>query len=267
MLVSMPANPQGGPARAATSGNPFNGDEQAIGEGHQIYNRSCTMCHGHDAAAGDRAPALAAARRYLRNSDGELFDAIRMGIPGTQMPPTGLSETDAWKVTAYIRSLRATAIDAPAKGDTANGEQIFWGKGNCGACHMLRGKGGLMGPDLTNLAAQRKLSSIRDALTKSKPTPSPGYQPVRIVTASGEVVSGVLKNEHNFSLQVLGSDNALHLFARDELREVNYEAKSLMPADYGQRLAPNELEDLLAFLSRQGSRGAARPRGRRDVDQ
>src|SRR5262249_45195305 len=74
------SNPPG-----AGAANPFAGDEQAIAEGHVIYNRSCTMCHGHDGAAGDRAPALAATRRYMRNSDRELFDAVRNGIPGTQM--------------------------------------------------------------------------------------------------------------------------------------------------------------------------------------
>jgi len=194
----------------------------------------------------------------MRNSDHELFDAIRNGIPGTQMPSSGLSETDAWKIAAYIGSLRATAIDTPAKGDTAHGEQIFWGKGGCGGCHMLRGKGGLTGPDLSNVAGQRKLSAIRDALTKAKSMPSPGYQSVRIVTGDGHTISGVLKNEHNFSLQVLGSDNTLRVFARDELREVIYDPNPLMPSDYDQRLTRNEFEDLLAFLSWPASHQARR---------
>jgi putative heme-binding domain-containing protein len=248
--------------------NPFRGNEQAIAEGHVIYNRSCTTCHGHDGAAGDRAPALAATRRYMRNSDQELFDAVRNGIPDTQMPASGLSETDAWKVAVYIRSLRATAIDTPAKGDTAHGEQIFWGKGGCGSCHVVDGKGALMGPDLSHVASQRKLSAIREALTKTKPLPSPGYQRVRIVTGAGETISGILKNEHNFSLQVLGSDNTLHVFVRDELREVTYEPDPLMPGDYDQRLTPNEFEDLLAFLSRLGSRQTRpAPRARGDLAQ
>ena len=69
-------------------------------------------------------------------------------------------------MAAYIRGLRGTAIDAPAAGDAALGEQIFWGKGECGNCHVVKGKGGLVGPDLTNLAGTRKTASIVDALTK-----------------------------------------------------------------------------------------------------
>src|SRR5215469_1245956 len=66
---------QNNPARLAS--NPFSGSNEAAAEGRDIFNRICTECHGHDGAGGDRAPALAAnARRYLRTTDNELFDAI-----------------------------------------------------------------------------------------------------------------------------------------------------------------------------------------------
>jgi len=266
LILAIPVYPQRGPARA-TPENPFRGNEDAIAEGRETFNRSCTSCHGYDGASGDRAPALAATgRRYLRNSDRELFDAIEKGVPNSLMPPSGLSETVAWKITAFITSLRATAIDAPSKGDVAHGEQVFWGKGECSGCHMLHGKGGLTGPDLSNVASQRRLSAIRSALSKDENhhvfdggahdptlTPLAIYKSVRIVTRDGKKISGILKNEDDYSLQVLGSDNALHLLARDQLREIIYEPKSLMPTDYDKRLTPDEFQDLLAFLSRLGT--------------
>jgi cytochrome c oxidase cbb3-type subunit III len=251
------------PVRGANP-NPFAGNPQAVAEGQELYNRTCTVCHGYDGTPGEQGPALGASgRRYLRTSDQEIFDAIRKGIPGTLMPGTGLAEADAWKVAAYIRSLRGTAIDAPVQGDIAHGEQIFWGKGACGDCHMVRGRGGLLGPDLSNLAGRRKLYSIRDALTKTEHrvatdggrhelslAPLNTYRAVRVVTRDGKTWSGVLMNEDSFSLQMLGSDSELHMFARDQLRQVVYEPKSLMPTDYDKRLTPEEFQDLLAFLSR-----------------
>src|SRR6266481_6874725 len=105
-------------AAKATTRNPFSGNQQAVADGRETYNNACTACHGYEGTGGDRAPGLGASgRRYLRTSDQELFDAITKGIPGTSMPPTGLPETSAWKVAAYIVSLRGTAIDAPAPGD------------------------------------------------------------------------------------------------------------------------------------------------------
>jgi len=267
LLASVAVQAQDRQARAASPNpNPFAGNPQAVTEGQELYNRTCTGCHGYDGTPGEQGPALGASgRRYLRISDQEIFDAIRKGIAGTMMPGTGLAETDAWKVAAYIRSLRGTAIDAPAQGNVAHGEQIFWGKGACGDCHMIRGRGGLLGPDLTNLAGRRKLYSIRDALTKTEHrvatdggrhelslAPLNTYQAIRVVMRDGKTLSGVLMNEDSFSLQMLGSDNELHMFARDELRQVVYEPKSLMPTDYDKRLTPEEFQDLLAFLSRLG---------------
>jgi len=264
------------PAQTGARRNPFAGNDQAIAAGRQIYNNVCTACHGYDGAAGERAPGLGVSgRRYLRTSDQELFDAVENGIPGTSMPAMGLAENDAWKVTAYIRSLRGTALDAPAPGDVAKGEQVYWGKGRCADCHMLRGKGGLLGPDLSNLAAIRKLNDIKDALTKPDHRvttdggrhevslePLTSYQPVRVVTRDGSIISGILKNEDPFSLQMLGADNELHFFSRTELREVVYDRRSPMPTDYDKRLTAEEFQDLIAFLSRQsfGPRPAARGR-------
>jgi cytochrome c oxidase cbb3-type subunit 3 len=269
LLGSTAVRAQERPGRgpSAANPNPFAGKAEGIAEGKELYDRTCTGCHGYDGTPGEQGPALGASgRRYLRNSDQEIFDAIRKGIPGTLMPPNGLSETDAWKVTAYIRSLRGTAIDAPTEGDVAHGEQIFWGKGGCGECHMIRGRGGLLGPDLSNLAGRRKLYSIRDALTKTEHrvatdggrhdlnlAPMTTYQAVRVVTKDGKTLSGVLMNEDNFSVQMLGSDNDLHLFARDELRQVDYQPQSLMPTDWDKRLTPQEFQDLLAFLTRLAS--------------
>jgi putative heme-binding domain-containing protein len=267
LMAALPGSAQQSSRAGAAPANPFSGDEQAVAEGREIYNNSCTACHGPEGITGELGPALAApGRRYGRRTGGEIFDAIKRGIPGTTMPPSTLSDSDAWKVTTYILGLRGTAIDAPARGNVARGEQIFLGKGECGSCHMLKGKGGLIGPDLSDLANRRKLSSIRDALTKenhrvagdggrhdSGLEPLTTYQVVRVVTRDGKTIKGVLKNEDSFSLQMLGTDNALHLFARDELREIVYEPDSLMPSDYDKRLPPEEFQDLLAFLSRQGT--------------
>lgn len=158
----------------------------------------------------------------------------------------------------------------------AHGEQIFWGKADCGACHMLRGRGGLIGPDLTNVAGTRKLTSIRDAMTKPDHrvsgdggrretvlTPLPNYRPVRVVTRDGAAVRGVIRNEDSFSLQILGTDNALHMFSREELREIRYENTSLMPSDYDKQLTKEEFQDLLAFLTRQAVAPVAAPAGPR----
>jgi cytochrome c oxidase cbb3-type subunit III len=211
------------------------------------------MCHGQDGTAGDRGPALAERRRYLRTSERDLFDAIKHGIAGTLMPASPLPDADVSKVVAYIRSLRATAIDAPVDGDVEHGRQVFSTKGRCSECHMLNGRGGLLGPDLSNIAGERSVRLIRESLTMARPHMPAGYQPVQVSTTDGQNIRGVLKNEHNFSLQIMDTTGKLHLLAREDVRNIQYDKKSLMPSDYDKRLSADEMRDLLAFLSRQGT--------------
>jgi hypothetical protein len=46
----------------------------------------------------------------------------------------------------------------------------------------------------------------------------------------------------------------LHLLSRSDVRDIQYEKQSLMPANYDKTLNETELRDLMAFLSRQGQR-------------
>lgn len=230
--------------------NPLGSSPEVALAGRTLYNQNCTNCHGLDATAGDRAPALAAQRSYNRTSDQDLFDAVTKGIPGTGMPAMGLSSDDSWRIVAYIRSLRASAADFPPDGDVAQGEAIYNGKGECGTCHTIAGKGGLIGPDLTNLGSRSTVRRIREALTETKPHPPAGYRPVTVHLKDGSTVRGVLKNENNFSFQILGTDDRLHLLSSGEIERMERDAESLMPSDYDKRLNAEEFTNLIAYLSR-----------------
>lgn len=255
--------------------NPFQGTPEAVHEGESLYARHCTGCHGPNGSAGEIGPAIVSGERAdFGGNDAQVFNTIRNGIAGTPMGPQKLPEEEIWKITEYIHSLRGTAIDNPLPGDTAHGEQIFWGKGQCGTCHMLGGKGGLTAPDLNNVAGTRKTSTIVDALTKEQHheydsggahlkslPPMDSYLPVHVTTADGKVTDGVLLNQDGYSLQMIGNDQRLHSFDRAKLRRVDMEAKSLMPTDYDKRLSSDEFKDLLAFLTRQGTKPPAPGRG------
>jgi len=282
LLTACAALPAAAQQRAAapTMSNP---SPQTVAEGKAAYDKNCVSCHGANGTAGERAPAivLTGMTTALRSqlSESQIRGIIHDGIPDTQMPAWGgkLSDDDIGKIVAYIHALRGPALDSPWPGDPARGEQVFWGKGECGTCHMIYGRGGVVGPDLSNIAAIRKAAAISDALTKVEhkvygdggvaPSVIPPIDrnPVTVVTKAGQTIDGVMLNQDSYSVQMMGMDGKLHLLDRNDLTSVTIKPGTVMPTDYDKRLTKDEFGDLLAFLTRQGKMPAT-PTSRRGAD-
>jgi putative heme-binding domain-containing protein len=237
-------------AQVPRQANPLGNGSDVVQAGRTLFNKTCTGCHGVDAGEGSRGPALAGERRFFRLSDSAIFGVVKNGILGTSMPGMGLTDADAWRIVAFIRNLRGTASDNEVPGDVEHGMKVFKGKGGCLDCHMIRGEGGAIGPDLSSIGAQVSLTHLREELTHELPIP-PGYTPVHVVGPRGEVVDGIARNDDDFSIQILDEKNKLHLYDRSTLKALTYARHSLMPHDFDKVLTPEEFQDLLAMLSKQ----------------
>jgi putative heme-binding domain-containing protein len=226
-------------------------DPKAIEAGNRLFGESCSVCHAIDGRGGARGPDLTRGLVVNRGSDEEVAKVIRQGVPNSSMPPFALPADEIHQLVAFIRSLSTKAVQLSVPGDQDSGKLIFFGKGRCSACHMIRGQGGLLGPDLSNLGSERTLEEIRLSVISPSLREDARYRAVTVMTQKGEKITGTVRNRDNFSLQLMDAEGALHFFLSSELREVALEEKSAMPDNYEKLLGAAELQDLLAFLSRQ----------------
>jgi cytochrome c oxidase cbb3-type subunit 3 len=253
------------PPEAASDRNPFAGQPDAAMAGGKLFATSCSGCHGVNGEGG-RGPNLAEGRRIRRLPDRTLFNSIRSGVPGTDMPPTNLPDDQIWRLVAFVRDLGAPAYEGKLPGDADAGAAIFVGKGGCANCHMVRGHGGFLGPDLTDIGAERTAPQLLESILKPSARIADGYIGVKVTTLDGGEISGVARNNDDYSIQILDRQGKLHLLSKDKLREVVFRTDSPMPADYGKRLTPEEISNLIAYLGHQsvrppGDRGMSRMRG------
>ena len=164
------------------------------------------------------------------------------------------SEESIWQLVAFVRGLNAPAFESNVPGNAEAGSAVFYGKGGCTGCHMIRGRGGYVGPDLSNIGMGRSYRLLKEALLEPSARLALGFQAVSVTTGDGRKINGVAKNNTNYSIQVLDAKGELHLLEKKDLREVVFHTQSLMPGDYGKRLTAAEVENVLAFLSRQSLR-------------
>ena len=249
-LVADRARPVGQPppAQNRAANNPHLGNPQSIRSGMALFRIRCADCHGLD-ARGYRGPDLTSLLAGDM-TDERLFQTIRKGVPGTDMPAARELDTpddDLLMMIAYLRKLGTVAPPASPIGNAENGARLFTSQ--CTSCHRVAGVGGRIGPDLTRIGVARS----RAALVREIRTPSewvtPAYETVTLVTKDGQRIRGVKKNEDVFSIQIMDVRERIQGFAKSSLQDVIYEKDSLMPA-FGQgRLSDSDLSDLVGYLS------------------
>lgn len=248
----------------AQTRNPFAGDPKVARLGEFQFRSNCAFCHGLGARGGGRGPDLTRAQKRHGNSDADLFRTISEGVPGTAMPPNGatqqgvgMTDEEIWQVITYLRSVQAKSTQLP--GNAVRGRQLFFGSAACANCHMVGGKGGRLGPDLSVTGTARATSYIVESVRNPSRRLAQGiseamkefsqeYETVTVETAEGQKLRGVVLNEDSFTLQMMDISERLHLFDKNELRSVTKSRESLMPPYDEKMLSDKDLRDLIAYL-------------------
>ncbi len=224
------------------------------GPGQLTFASTCAGCHGLDGRGSDKAPNIAGNTKVQHFTDAQLADIISNGVPGTGMPPFhSLSPAQVHGVVAYLRALQGKSKARALPGNPDQGKKFFFGKAECSTCHTISGEGGFLGPDLStygsSMSAEALLKSI---LNPARIAPS-GYKPATVTARDGTRVEGVVRNEDNFSVQLQTKDGSFLFLQKSDVQTLEYSGKSLMPANYSDRLSQSELNDLISFLMTAGS--------------
>jgi cytochrome c oxidase cbb3-type subunit III len=259
-------------ALRAQEKNPFSGDAKIAKLGESQFRANCAFCHGLGARGGGRGPDLTSAQKHHGNTDGEMFHNIHDGIPGTAMPAAteggigvGMSDEEIWQVITYIRSVEKKATAAET-GNAARGNELFYGTAACGTCHMVNGKGGRLGPDLSSTGASRSVEYLTESLRSPSKRLAKGilqplkdfaqeYETATVVTSDGTKLQGVVLNEDSFTVQMLDTREQLHAFEKAKLRSYEKTRESLMPAYDAKTLPDKDVKDLIAFLLAASEKG------------
>jgi putative heme-binding domain-containing protein len=229
-----------------------------VDAGQKLFITACRVCHGEE-GIGNRGPALRG-QRFTADYVGR---AIKFGRPGTLMPKFegSLSEAEISQLGKYVASLQERSAEwAALQGNPEAGRDLFFeqtGKDSCQVCHMFKGQGSQVGPDLTTRLARRSPREIfqRIVVVPHRST-DPAYVRVAIVTRSGETFTGIKtegkENEFHFydTSSLPPTRRTLPLSEIVSMKRLNGTA---MPSDYASRFSLKQLLDLVAFLRSNGA--------------
>ena len=225
------------------------------------FEQLCSGCHGKGGVGGDRAPALVDNRELRSRSEEQIADIIKNGTGGG-MPAFSLPAGDLHSLASWLHEQNASAFDARPAGDPHAGEIVFFGAAQCSTCHMVRGRGSVNGPDLSDIGRKSTVREIE--LVLQNPTsqlgahtttacpgwafcPDEAWAVVNVSLHDGSTLRGFARHEGEHDVLLQTFDAKLHFLT--DYASVSREKQSLMPAFHG---TTEQRRDLIAYLSTLG---------------
>jgi putative heme-binding domain-containing protein len=213
--------------------------------GAKIFRSHCGSCHGVRGSGG-LGPDLTSGSFFHGSSDADLFRNIADGIPGTAMPGVFFEGTQVWQIVAFVRSLSGSSAASSVPGDAARGQRQFRQQG-CIGCHLVRGEGGVKGPDLSVIGSQRSAAYLRESILDPNSNVSQDFWVAKIINRDGTAHSGFVMNQDTYTVQILDFSRGLQSLPRSEFKDFGIDRSSIMPA-YKGKLSDEELNDLVNYL-------------------
>ena len=134
--------------------NPVVEHDPLVAQGERIYrDMNCAYCHSIRGKGGSVGPQL---DKVVGNTTEEWlikhFRDPRAMSPGSTMPQLNLFDDEIKALTAYMKSIGAEPFTKDAKTLFAD---------NCAVCHMVKGEGGEVGPDLSAIGSARDKAFLK----------------------------------------------------------------------------------------------------------
>lgn len=139
-------------------------------------------------------------------------------------------------------------LDGVLRGGTGSpyaGKKLF--NDSCAKCHILFGKGGQVGPDLTTFKRD-DVSNMLVHIVNPSAEIREGYETILITTTDGRVLTGVLVEKDNQVVVLRGADGQNVTVRKSQIDEMGAQKKSLMPEGLLKDLKEQQVRDLFAYL-------------------
>jgi putative heme-binding domain-containing protein len=136
------------------------------------------------------------------------------------------------------------------KGNPDRGKPIF--QEHCAVCHRLFGQGETIGPDLTG-ADRGNLDFLLTSLVDPSAAIRKEYQAQSVALQDGRVMSGLIVDENDRTLTLVGSDRQRSVIPRSQVEEVKPSDVSLMPEGLLEKLSEPQIRDLFRYLQSRGA--------------
>jgi putative heme-binding domain-containing protein len=137
---------------------------------------------------------------------------------------------------------------ARATTNRERGEAVF--AKHCANCHQIAGKGAMVGPQLDGIGNRGLDRLLEDVLDPNRNV-DVAFRTTTLRLADGRIITGLVRREEGANVVVADAQGKEVLVSKAEIEEQQQTPLSLMPANVGEIVSPEEFADLIEYLLAQ----------------
>lgn len=196
---------------------------------------------------------------------GELLSLAKAGKLDEALKPTAATElsgvrwtelrAEAAKVLPPGEHGKATALPPIAelvtrKGEAARGEKVFFAANpGCMNCHVVRGRGMELGPNLSEIGTKLGKDALYQAILEPSAGISFGFEAWTFSLKDGEDAYGLIASETADDVSLKAVGGIITKLKKSDIAGRQQSKLSIMPAGLADAISPQDLVDLVEFLS------------------
>jgi putative membrane-bound dehydrogenase-like protein len=187
--------------------------------------------------------------------DGKLPGDVKLlagGLLAKSNDKTIRSLAEKWlPLPAQADSKPLPPLDELAKmsGNATHGEALFRTKGTCANCHIVKGHGKQVGPDLSEIGTKLSRESLFTSILDPSAGISHNYENFIVLLESGQVVSGLKISETETQVTIRTADAIDRVLSQDEITEIKQSEKSIMPDNLHHTVDQQGLVDIVEYMT------------------
>ena len=178
------------------------------------------------------------ARQLQALGDGKVAAKLEQ-VWGSVRPTSGQTAALAAKYKGMLTP------DTLKSADSARGRLLF--SKTCSQCHKLYDAGGDVGPELTG-SDRANLEYVLGNVLDPSAAVAKDYTLTTVATADGRTISGILREQTDKTI-TLQTVNERIVLPREDVEAIKPSNLSMMPEGLFDRLTPEEVRDLVAYLA------------------
>ncbi len=200
---------------------------------------------------------MEATEMAVKISNGETFPVYRRAVEAGEIVLGGNRVGGSGGESMYhvflskaasSKTTNAAAKAALAKADLKRGEEIFFGRGTCFACHQIKGRGVVVGPELVGISKRRDVDYVIESTLNPDAYIVEGFQQTSLEMSDGRKLFGMIQEETAQKITLFLPTGEELVADADEVKKREDAKHSGMPASFAYTLSAQDVADVTAWI-------------------